>query len=399
MKNIMTIKSFYCLIVVFWLGYAGIKGPNYNSIRSMGMGNTTVAVTTDRTAIFHNPAGLSLLKDKIDVSISPLVVSIDGKLLTLINAMKEQGWKLGDLDNIDSDFIDMLNRLDGEWVGVEYIPEMTVAAKNIGFGMYAVFPVNVRLESGHFIPKLGLRGQRDIVFTLAVGVPLPRKNTHLGISVEYLQRTPLEETITTYSETFLLFDKIAGIKALGIVGDYAEVQHGVSFDVGLMHNFKGFRIAYDVKDLLGVIDGEIVAPPQVDLGCSYFFPQMEKVKFIDNLILALEFSDIFGLEPVSGKYEHPGKKLHAGAELDLHYVALRLGINQGYPTAGLGIRLGFFCLDYVFFMKETGYYPGQLPNKKHVLSLGVGFKVKRQKRENETMKPSIFEERVLAKND
>ena len=94
------------------------------------------------------------------------------------------------------------------------------------------------------------------------------------------------------------------------------------------------------------------------------------------------------------KYEHPLKKLHLGTELDLHYAAFRLGLNQGYPTAGLGIRLGIFCLDYVYFTRELGYYPGQFPQQKHVLSLGVGFDVPRPHRENEFSSPVEEEEPI-----
>ena len=388
MKKNKTIKVLCCLVLVSGFAFAAIKGPNYDDLRSMGMGNTTVAVTTDRTAIFHNPAGLNLLKDRIEISISPLIFSIDGKFGDMVRAMAEHGDKLTDLDLVDDSFIDMINDMDGEWVGLEYLPEITIAAKNIGFGVYSTFPLGMRLESGHLIPKLGLRGQRDLVFTWAVGVPLKTDKIHMGISVEYLQRTPVDEVITTYSETFNYFDEIsAGGSSLGIIGDFADVQHGVSFDVGFMHDFNGFRIAYDIKDLLGVVGGQIVAPPQLDFGFAYFFPQMEDVKAIDNLILALEFSDIFGIEPVSEKFEHPLKKLHIGGELDLHYAALRAGLNQGYPTAGIGLRFGMFRLDYVYFTKELGYYPGQFAKQKHVLSLGVGFDVPRPKREGEAEEP------------
>lgn len=399
MKKNKTLKVLSCLVLVSGLALAAVKGPHYDDLRSMGMGNTTVAVTTDRTAIFHNPAGLSLLKDRIEVSISPLIFSIDGKFGDMARAMAEHGDKLTDLTLVDDSFIEMINDMDGKWVGLEYLPEITIASKNIGFGVYSTFPLGMRIESGHLIPKLGLRGQRDLVFTWAVGVPLKTDKIHMGISVEYLQRTPVDEVITTYAETFNYFDEIsAGGSSLGIIGDFADVQHGVSFDVGFMHDFNGFRIAYDIKDLLGVVGGKIVAPPQLDFGFAYYFPQMEDVKAIDNLILALEFSDIFGIEPVSEKFEHPLKKLHLGAELDMHYAALRAGLNQGYPTAGIGLRFGIIRLDYVYFTKELGYYPGQFPKQKHVLSLGVGFDMPRPKREGEAAAaaPSKEEERIKA---
>ncbi len=339
------------------------------------MGNTTVTVSSDRSSIFHNPAGLGLIKNEVQISASPLAASVDGMFITLMKQMLDHGDKLGNLSKVDQEFIDMLNEYDGQWVGIEYIPEITVASENIGFGVYSVLPIGMRIESGHLIPKLGLRGQRDLVFTWAVGVPLQHKNNYCGISVEYLQRTPLD-MLTTYSETFLLFDEISS-NPLGIIGDLSNIQHGVSFDVGFIHDVEGFRFAYDLKDLLGVVNGEIVVPPQVDLGCAYMFPQMEKVDAIENLIIAIEIMNLFGIDD-NDKFEHMAKKLHFGLELDMKYAALRGGISGGYPTGGLGIRLGAFKIDYAYFTEELGYYPGQLPKQKHIIALGLEFKVEKK---------------------
>jgi hypothetical protein len=353
---------------------AGPRGPNYEGIRSMGMGNTTVAVTTDRTAIFHNPAGLGLIKDKVDISFTPLMLSVDGKLITILDVIASQGWKLKNINNIDTNFINALNGIDGQWVGINYTPEFTIAKKNLGFGFYADYPVGVRVETGHFIPKLGLRGTRDMVFTWAVGVPLKHENNHFGISIEYLQRVPVDERLTTYTETFPLFDDIRK-KPLGVLGDYASVQHGASFDIGFMHDINGFRLAWDIKDLFGVVGGDLVFPPQVDIGCAYFFPMVEKVSFIRGLVIAGEIRDLVGFEERTGRYEQFGKKVHFGAEFDLKYIALRAGINQGYPTAGVGLAFGPLNIDYVYFTDETGYFAGQLPRRQHVLSIKFGIRV------------------------
>lgn len=367
----------WCFSLCIIVASAKIKGPNYYDIRTLGMGNTTVTVTSDRSSIFHNPAGLGLIKKEVQFSVSPLAASVDGIFITLMKQMVDHGDKLQDLSKVDQDFIDMLNEYDGQWVGIEYIPEITVASENIGFGIYSVLPIGVRIESGHLIPKLGLRGQRDLVFTWAVGVPLQHKNNYCGISIEYIQRTPLDK-LTTYSETFILFDEITK-SPFGIIGDLSNIRHGVSFDVGFMHDVKGFRFAYNLKDILGVVGGELVMPPQVDLGFAYYFPQFDKVDAIKNLILAFEITNLFGIDK-NDKFEHMAKKLHLGLELDMKYAAMRGGISGGYPTGGLGIRLGAFKMDYAFFTEELGFYPGQLPKQKHLLSFGIEFKV--DKKEN-----------------
>lgn len=369
----IVITVFFCVVFVGAALAASPRGPQYEGIRSMGMGNTTVAVTTDRTAIFHNPAGLGLLKDQFQLSITPVMLSIDGKILTYLNILNKQKDALADIKNIDSSFFNAIGELDGYWAGLEYSPEITIAKKNLGFGFYTTLPLDVKIETGHFIPKLGIQGQRDMVFTWAFGVPLADTNNYMGVSMAYFQRMAVPEQITSYSETFVLFDKVSK-NPLGAMDGYAPVERGMSINVGFMHNFSGLRLAYDVRDLFALIGGDFITP-RVDVGVAYYFPQLEKLEFIRSIILSAEVSNLFGVEPKTGIYENFGKKIHAGAEIDIFMVSLRGGINQGYPTFGVGISLGVLNLDYVYFQEEAGYFPGQMVSEKHVLSINMGINV------------------------
>ncbi len=354
---------------------AAPRGPNYEGIRSMGMGNTNVAVTTDRTAIFHNPAGLGLLGEELQISTRPFILGLDGSFSKYASTLGRHQDKLSDLSKIDDPFLEDLDSLDGLWTGIDYIPEITVATKNMGFGVYSVWPLGMKIETGHFIPKLGLKGQRDLVFTWAVGIPLKTDKHHFGVSLEYLQRRPLEERITTYSETFIYFDE-ARQRPLGVVGDFTRLQHGASFDAGFMHDlFPGFRLAYAMKDMFGVVGGNMVVP-QFDLGVAYYLPEIEELYFLRNVIASLELTDIWGFEERTKRYEQFAKKIHLGAEIDLQYVAFRGGINQGYPTFGIGASFGPLRADYVYYTEEVGYYAGQLPRSMHVMSLGLQLNIK-----------------------
>jgi hypothetical protein len=93
------------------------------------------------------------------------------------------------------------------------------------------------------------------------------------------------------------------------------------------------------------------------------------------MLVALEITDIFGAEEETGRYEYFPKKIHFGAEVDLTYAAFRVGLNQGYPTFGIGLMAGIVDLDYVYFTEESGYFTGQRPKPKHVVSLGLAFNV------------------------
>ncbi|MBD3344811.1 MAG: hypothetical protein GF401_07085 [Chitinivibrionales bacterium] len=368
------------IVIVWTLSInAAPPGPNYHGIRSMGMGNTTVAVTTDRTAIFHNPAGLGLLRDKVQISSRPLIFAIDGEFFDYLELLGKYKDEMSDIETIagNTQFMDDISSRDGYWAGVEYIPEITVATKNLGFGIYSVWPIGLRIETGHFIPKLGFRGRRDLVFTWAVGIPLKHESNHFGVSLEYLQRSDLDSRITTYSETFFYFEE-ASKSPFGVIGDLSNLQHGASFDIGFMHDlFPGFRLAYSVKDLFGVVGGRVFVP-RLDLGCAYYVPPIENLAFLRSIIASFEITDLWGFEEKTEKYEQFGKKIHLGAEIDLQYLALRGGINQGYPTFGLGVMAGPVSLDYVYYTEESGYYAGQMPRSKHVVSLGLALNVAAQ---------------------
>ncbi len=354
------------------------KGPNYDGIRSMGMGNTNVAVTTDRTAIFHNPAGLGLLKDEFQLSVKPINFSVQGTFFSYLDFLRRNGNKFGDIKNLaDSTLFADLDKYDGKWTKLEYLPEITLAKKNFGAGVYGVMPVNLSVETGHFIPKLGFRGQGDFVATWAVGIPLKTENNYFGIAMKYFQRTDIPTRITTYNETFEYIKKLQSVSALGIMGQISPPEHGAGFDLGMMHNINGIRIAYTLKDAFGVVGGKVMVP-QLNLGGSYYFPMLASVPAMRSAIVALEITDIWGFDSRSGKYESFPKKLHAGAELDLKYLALRGGINQGYPTFGVGIEFAPLSIDYVYFTSENGYYCGQDPQVMHVLSLGLSLNVEKK---------------------
>lgn len=66
--------------------------------------------------------------------------------------------------------------------------------------------------------------------------------------------------------------------------------------------------------------------------------------------------------------------LSAGAQVRLaRIVALRAGLNQGYVTAGAGLKLGPLALDYSFYGFEQGKNPSTDASWQHLVSLGIAF--------------------------
>jgi hypothetical protein len=90
--------------------------------------------------------------------------------------------------------------------------------------------------------------------------------------------------------------------------------------------------------------------------------------FFTNTVVAVEFSDI-GNNPDGNLF----RTLHIGGET--HFVnntfALRLGINQGYLTAGLGIDLNIVNFDLATYGEEMGLTTGDLEDRRYAFRMTI----------------------------
>ena len=68
------------------------------------------------------------------------------------------------------------------------------------------------------------------------------------------------------------------------------------------------------------------------------------------------------------------RRLHMGAESWLgKRLALRLGLYQGYVSAGATLNLWIFKLDYANYAEEVGAYAGQRVDRRNVAQLSLGW--------------------------
>lgn len=98
----------------------------------------------------------------------------------------------------------------------------------------------------------------------------------------------------------------------------------------------------------------------------------------DNLVIGstvgssfLGFGFAMGLEyrHINDNDEQIGKKLHAGAELQLGFVDLRAGFYQGYYGYGAGVDLWLLQVDAALYTVEKGIYAGQTPEQRAQIGL------------------------------
>ena len=87
--------------------------------------------------------------------------------------------------------------------------------------------------------------------------------------------------------------------------------------------------------------------PSVRVGVAYTLDAWGPFR---NLAVAVDYQD-YRRPPVE---QSALAHLHVGAEAQYDILIARLGINQGYPTAGVGLRMGHIGIDYAFYGREEG---------------------------------------------
>jgi hypothetical protein len=112
---------------------------------------------------------------------------------------------------------------------------------------------------------------------------------------------------------------------------------------------------------LGTIDGSM------RIGVSYQ-PQFGMPGLFDQFKFALDIES--PLSDQMGTF----KKVSIGAETRFsRLLMVRAGFHQGYPSAGVGIPLKMFELEYAFTGEALGRYPGQMTSWNHYVSVGLGW--------------------------
>lgn len=134
---------------------------------------------------------------------------------------------------------------------------------------------------------------------------------------------------------------------------YAMTKYGLGDWVELAKDSGGLPAA-------GTETGDTyVVPMNIILGAAYHLDLGGFSFFLDPTFHA-ELADPIG---VFRDNKSPWSLLHLGTEVKvLRFIKLRAGLNQGYLTAGAGVRLLFLDVNVAAFTRELGRYAGDNPS-------------------------------------
>jgi hypothetical protein len=338
----------------------------YQSVRSFGQGGTRITTARYEDVFFSNPARVTanprsrftiLDITPLDVNSTltqemknfsgaskPLkqVAKIDGKNLhariqwvlpayyRAVNEEQRMAWAIGFLGSLQSN-IDL--------------------RRNYSFSLDTFLDFGPAITLGYeFLEKrnlsVGLTTHLSYRFSTLPNVSL----------MDYLSGTPLSASKLGGDGTMLDFDWGATYRFWE--GETFQWTVGASIQNLLGGSYTNLKL-----HLLKNGNPPRAQPRSFGLGIS---GAAESLWVLQNSVLALEMTDL-GNNPDGSFY----RLLHLGFETQWNNLQLRLGINQGYLTAGFGMDFKLFSLHFATYGEEMGLNAGQLEDRRYALNLGI----------------------------
>lgn len=376
-EEIMKKQFFRGLLTVLSMLFISSVSFSGNEPRSMilsprvaGMGGAFVAVADDENALYYNPAGLKHVQKSSFTFFDPIV-----KLGKDYSKLQDA---IDDIDKATTDAAkaDAANK---------YIPLNVPAGLSLSpYYLSPTFSValfgagNVRAEIvDKTEPKVRADGYVDVTGIVAYPYAFNEKLT-LGASLSITNRgryacKPTSQGCKNASGAVEI--GVTGLKPGENIQDKIEQSKatGIGFDLGALYTLNekvtlGAAIynLFSTKFNYDAFSNNI--PGTVTLGMKYDpSSMMASMDFLKDTKVAVDIDRFFS----GGSL---WKKLHIGVESKVSdMLDLRLGLNAGWPTFGLGFKMGFFNLDYAYFQEERGGYAGQLEDTSHIIGLALKF--------------------------
>ncbi len=356
----------------------------YVSTRALGMGDAFVAVADDYNALFYNPAGLSRRTER-ELNLS-LGVGATAQLTTFQKSISDaQGTPGTDTDKQNA-MIQVLQEQYGKSYSLRVQgPSAVYVSKNFGIGF---IPLDLSFE-GTLHQQVGpaINATVYVDSTLAMGyghewdTMMPGRLSW-GVTGKFINREYFSKSIN--------FVELASDSKLVQNSDLRE-GYGLDADLGLLYTPAishtsllrysrptfGFVVRNALQSSLSstfhLVNKNTSLPPEplyrvFDLGSKWEIPSF----WIFSGRGVVDIRDI----------NHPlftfKKGLHLGAEFDWRLFswwkgAYRLGVNQGYYTAGISALIGIFNLDFATYGEEVGPYSTPVQNRMYSLKLSLNF--------------------------
>lgn len=359
--------------------------------RTAAIGGTHAALADSEQVLFANPAGMAFVEPGF--SVSELTLRLSGPMFSIAGVVV-QG--VG-----GSDFATLLasesvqNLLRSIYAGLSVTGPLYFGyvGDGIGFG--------VQNNSGVLVRSVGSTSIEAVLterFLLSGGygfrIPLPEDwNSTLAAGV--LLKGFLRGDVTIATSLLSLPSLVENVSAELLTEAPFALTTGIGADVGLRYGLgEWFAVGLSVANTVtfastleyaalddflssGGAPGApeyVLLPQSVNLGFQ-FSPSLGRAqRYLSNLLVLLDYRDIFDFWITPTDTENILLKLGLGVEARLlEVLSLRAGLNQGLLAAGIGIDLSFMQLNAAMYGTELSGEPGLRPI--YNLILGLEFRL------------------------
>jgi hypothetical protein len=356
-------RGFLSLILISWslTGGASERYEFYNGVRMLGMGGAGVAVVSDETALFINPAGLGRLRDYYitvvdpEVEVSETAERIAGNDALRMNQPQEA---------LDRCILDPDTHLKER---MQLFPSIVVP--NFGFGFFAKYEVNAEVDSDTDLFKYDYTNDYAAIF--GFNFRIWDGIIKIGTNARIINRTEVRRDDLPTNSTALSLSGLAG-EGIG-VGSDAGIMLAAPIawipTIGAVYRDVG-NTSYSVRD--GMFLDTTLTPDHT--------PASLDVGFAVHPIHGNSFRSTWTVDyrdVMTADEEEAGsttRRLHGGVEFnfgDAFFV--RGGMNQGFWTAGLELAIINYQFQAAAYGEDIGTPDAPREDRRYVVKFSLRF--------------------------
>ncbi len=328
-------------------------------IRPLGMGGAFIAAADDDNLIFYNPAALGRMT-RWEFTFPHLLLGTDRDSFNRALFWAEHADEFNRYPDISSETGEALTN-----TRIHLLTEgaLKYVGPNLGFGVWLTSDELLRTRAV-LLPEADWTVKAALIEALS-----------FGWGWDIPQFGYLAAGLTFKARQQLVSHEVRNALELASLGqpEFTPLWGG-GFDLGLMYQpTSEITVALVAADLYTRIMEE-VQPPNLKLGFAYRprflnFEDLSTVFAFDLVELNWQGDNEFRNTPNNATVLNLSK-VRLGLEFWLaRFVALRGGMSQGYPTCGFGLTTPFINLQWAYFGRELGTYPGQAPEWNHRLQI------------------------------
>lgn len=351
--------------------------PAIVSARTGGFGGSYSALEAGFDTLSTNPAALAFVKK--EWSFARLALQASGPLFDLPAVLQ-------DPDTIVEGVLDLVGNNNGVYIGANMTGPFSFGKvdRNFGFGIFNRTLATIDIPS---ISSISILSGEELLFLGGYGLTLYEKGSHslaVGLQMKGFFQFFLVESGTAIGILpSLMSFKVDALPTI--------LSTGFGVDLGVMYRMGNrFSAGITCKDLYTPVfstlyessgdfmDGTDSATdftrllPDLSLGVTYSIPIPVQWSTVSSWNVMADYRN--ALDILNPLFRNLILNVAFGTELILlDVVSLRAGISDTYLSAGLGLNLSFFQIDFAMFGKELGIEPGMRPLLNMALSLSFKY--------------------------